>query len=166
MLLDPDAIYFPDPETVAPLAIAFAQMMFAHAKFEDEFRSLQGAITNDLNAFPPPWREEKFSGRYRSPQGYPRQALTHADEQTTPARPHGRPPAGACPEGCTAAVMRAHGFTVEQIVALVRAGRAHAQTERIFAGVHMIEVSTPNASHHELPHTDPAGRNGGARQLA
>jgi hypothetical protein len=37
--------------------------------------------------------------------------------------------------------MRAHGFTVEQIVALVRAGRANAQTERIFAGVHMIEVA-------------------------
>src|SRR4029077_14611734 len=30
---------------------------------------------------------------------------------------------------------------VEQIVALVQAGRANAQTERIFAGVHMIEVA-------------------------
>jgi hypothetical protein len=47
----------------------------------------------------------------------------------------------SCPEGCTESVMRAHGFRVEQIVALVRAGRAHAQTERIFAGVHMIEVT-------------------------
>jgi hypothetical protein len=45
--LDPDAIYFPDPETIAPLAIALAQLMFAHAAFEDEFRSLQAAITND-----------------------------------------------------------------------------------------------------------------------
>src|SRR5262245_56654218 len=46
-LLDPEAIYFPDPEVIAPLAIAFAQLMFAHAKFEDEFRSLQGIITGD-----------------------------------------------------------------------------------------------------------------------
>jgi hypothetical protein len=46
-LLDPDATYFPDPEDIAPLAIAFARLMFAHAKFDAEFRSLQGAITND-----------------------------------------------------------------------------------------------------------------------
>jgi hypothetical protein len=47
ILLDPDAIYFPDPEVIAPLAMAFARMMFAHAKFEDQFRSLQGAVTSD-----------------------------------------------------------------------------------------------------------------------
>ena len=46
-LLDPDAIYFPDPEAITPLAIAFARMMFAHAKFEGEFRSLQGIVTSD-----------------------------------------------------------------------------------------------------------------------
>jgi hypothetical protein len=48
-LLDPDAIYFRDPVTIAPFAIAFAQLMFAHANFESEFRSLQGVITNDSN---------------------------------------------------------------------------------------------------------------------
>jgi hypothetical protein len=47
LLIDPDAIYFPDPEAIAPLAMAFARMMFAHAKFEDQFRSLQGAVTSD-----------------------------------------------------------------------------------------------------------------------
>jgi hypothetical protein len=47
ILLDPDAIYFPDPKDITPLAIAFAQLMFAHAKFEDEFRSLQGIIADD-----------------------------------------------------------------------------------------------------------------------
>jgi hypothetical protein len=46
-LLDPDAIYFPDPEAIAPLAVAFARLMFAHASFEGEFRSLQRTITND-----------------------------------------------------------------------------------------------------------------------
>jgi hypothetical protein len=48
-LLDPDAIYFPDRLAIAPLAIPFARLMLAHAKFEGEFRSLQGAITNDPN---------------------------------------------------------------------------------------------------------------------
>jgi hypothetical protein len=46
-LLDPDAIYFPEPGAIAPLAIAFARMMFAHAHFESEFRSLQAAIVSD-----------------------------------------------------------------------------------------------------------------------
>jgi hypothetical protein len=27
-----------------------------------------------------------------------------------------------CPDGCTEAVMQAHGFTIEQIVELIRAG--------------------------------------------
>jgi hypothetical protein len=46
-LLDPEAIYYPDPEMIAPLAIQFACLMFAHAHFEAEFRALQSAITND-----------------------------------------------------------------------------------------------------------------------
>ena len=46
-LLDPDCIYFPEPGIIAALAIEFARMMFAHAHFEDEVRSLQGAITKD-----------------------------------------------------------------------------------------------------------------------
>jgi hypothetical protein len=46
-LLDPDAIYFPAPENIAPLALAFAQLMFAHANFEGELRSLQRTITDD-----------------------------------------------------------------------------------------------------------------------
>ena len=47
--MDPDDIYFPEAEDIGPHAIAFAQLMFAHSKFEREVRSLQGAITNDLN---------------------------------------------------------------------------------------------------------------------
>src|SRR3954470_14411601 len=46
-LLDPDAIYYPDPEMIAPLAIQFACLMFAHAHFEAEFRSLLAVITSD-----------------------------------------------------------------------------------------------------------------------
>ncbi len=37
--------------------------------------------------------------------------------------------------------MLAHGFTVEQIVELVRAGLATAQPERMRAGGHEIEVT-------------------------
>ena len=37
--------FFPDPKDIKPLAIAFAQMMFAHARFEREVRDLQAAIT-------------------------------------------------------------------------------------------------------------------------
>ena len=47
--MDPDDIYFPEAEDIGPHAIAFAQLMFAHSEFEREVRSLQGAITNDLN---------------------------------------------------------------------------------------------------------------------
>jgi hypothetical protein len=47
--VDPDDIYFPEAEDIGPHAIAFAQLMFAHAEFEREVRSLQGAITNDLS---------------------------------------------------------------------------------------------------------------------
>jgi hypothetical protein len=47
--MDPDDIYFPEAENIGPHAIAFAQLMFAHAEFEREVRSLQGAITNDLS---------------------------------------------------------------------------------------------------------------------
>jgi hypothetical protein len=47
--MDPDDIYFPEAEDIGPHAIAFAQLMFAHAEFEREVRSLQGAITNDLS---------------------------------------------------------------------------------------------------------------------
>jgi hypothetical protein len=43
--MDPRSIYFPEPEDIAPLAMVFAKMMFAHARFEAEVRSLQGTIT-------------------------------------------------------------------------------------------------------------------------
>jgi hypothetical protein len=36
-------------------------------------------------------------------------------------------------DGCTEAVMLAHGFTVETMVALIQAGLARATTERVVA---------------------------------
>jgi hypothetical protein len=49
----------------------------------------------------------------------------------------------ACPqEGCTEAVMLAHGFTLDQMVELVRAGLATATPQRVTAGRHKMEVAT------------------------
>jgi hypothetical protein len=36
----------------------------------------------------------------------------------------------SCPDGCTEAIMLAHGFTVAQMVELVRGGLATASAER------------------------------------
>jgi hypothetical protein len=48
----------------------------------------------------------------------------------------------ACPqEGCTQAILVAHGFTVEQMVELVRAGLATATPQRVTAGRHKMEVA-------------------------
>jgi hypothetical protein len=40
----------------------------------------------------------------------------------------------SCREGCTEAIMLAHGFTIPQMVELVRAGLATATAERVVAG--------------------------------
>ena len=42
--MGPHDVAFPDPSEIAPHAIAFARMMFAHAAFEREVRSLIDAI--------------------------------------------------------------------------------------------------------------------------
>jgi hypothetical protein len=42
--MGPDDVGLPDPSEIAPHAIAFARMMFAHAAFEREVRSLVDAI--------------------------------------------------------------------------------------------------------------------------
>jgi hypothetical protein len=47
----------------------------------------------------------------------------------------------SCPEGCTEAIMLAHGFTIPQTVELVRAGLASATAERVVAGNRTIELA-------------------------
>jgi hypothetical protein len=48
-----------------------------------------------------------------------------------------------CPqEGCAEAVMLAHGFTIPQLVELVRAGLATATPQRVKAGRERMEVAT------------------------
>jgi hypothetical protein len=47
----------------------------------------------------------------------------------------------SCRDGCTEAMMLAHGFTIPQMVELVRAGLATATAERVVAGSRKIEVA-------------------------
>ncbi len=49
--------------------------------------------------------------------------------------------AGSAKQGCTEAFLLAHGFTVELLVNIVRAGFATAQSERVHAGGQPIEVT-------------------------
>jgi hypothetical protein len=44
-------------------------------------------------------------------------------------------------DGATEAIMRAHGFTVAQMVELVRAGLASATAERVATGGKLMEVT-------------------------
>ena len=37
----------------------------------------------------------------------------------------------SCPDGCTESVMQAHGFTIEQIAELIRAGLATREVTRV-----------------------------------
>jgi hypothetical protein len=45
-------------------------------------------------------------------------------------------------DGATEAIMLAHGFSIEQMVELVRVGLATAKAERVVAGERAIEVAT------------------------
>jgi hypothetical protein len=70
-------------------------------------------------------------------------------KRPTPSRRRGPKPdrrralelLASCRDGCTEAIMLAHGFTVDQMVELVRAGLATAQTERVVAGGRTFEVA-------------------------
>jgi hypothetical protein len=47
----------------------------------------------------------------------------------------------SCRDGCTEAIMLAHGFSIEQMVELVNAGLVTATAERVVAGGRPIEVA-------------------------
>jgi hypothetical protein len=49
--MDRDDVAFPDANEIAPHAIAFARMMFAHAEFERGIRSLVDAINTKEPGF-------------------------------------------------------------------------------------------------------------------
>jgi hypothetical protein len=47
----------------------------------------------------------------------------------------------SCRDGCTEAIMPAHGFSIDLMVELVRAALATATAERVVAGKREIEVA-------------------------
>ena len=47
----------------------------------------------------------------------------------------------SCADGCTEALLIAHGFTVEQMVELVRAGLATAHRQRVVVGRRTVEIA-------------------------
>jgi hypothetical protein len=69
--MDRDDVAFPDVNEIAPHAIAFARMMFAHAEFERGIRSLVDAINPKEQPCTPPAPERTLSLRanQKSPQG-------------------------------------------------------------------------------------------------
>jgi len=58
-------------------------------------------------------------------------ALDHKEAHSSRHSPPRARIACCIPDGCTDAIMIAHGFTIEQMVELVRAGLASATAERI-----------------------------------
>jgi hypothetical protein len=55
-----DAIYFPQPEAVPEFAMAFMNMMFAHAEFEEQVSRMQATI-----AINPDFAERRWDARKR-----------------------------------------------------------------------------------------------------
>jgi hypothetical protein len=47
----------------------------------------------------------------------------------------------SCRDGCTEALMLAHGFTVALMVELIRAGLATAKPERVVGGGETVEIA-------------------------
>src|SRR5260221_13555359 len=65
---------------------------------------------------------------------------THSRRRSPPAtRRRALELLASSPAGCSEAVLRAHGFAVDQVVAVVRAGLAAAGIERVVAGGRPIE---------------------------
>jgi len=67
-----------------------------------------------------------YSGRRRGPKPERRRALELL---------------AASPDGCTEAIILAHGFTTDFLVDLIRAGLATAQTERAVVGRRSMQVT-------------------------
>jgi hypothetical protein len=67
---------------------------------------------------------------------------THSRKRSPPAtRRRALELLAASRDGCTEAIMIAHGFPVDMLVKLIRAGLATAGTERMVAGGRSIEVA-------------------------
>jgi hypothetical protein len=58
-----------------------------------------------------------------------------------PDRRRGLELLASCRDGCTEAIMLAHGFTIDMMVELVNAGLATATAERVVAGSRKMKVT-------------------------
>jgi hypothetical protein len=67
--------------------------------------------------------------------------LTNRKRRPKPDRRRALELLASCRDGCTEALMLAHGFTTPQLVELVRAGLATVTAERMVAGNKTIEVA-------------------------
>jgi hypothetical protein len=69
----------------------------------------------------------------------------------------------SCRDGCTEAIMLAHGFTVQMLVEMVRAGLASVSTEPMVVGGRTMEVARvriTEAGRRALGRARPMNRNG------
>ena len=60
--------------------------------------------------------------------------------RTKPSRRRALELLASCPDGCTEAILLAHGFTLKFIVELVGAGLATAQSEHVVASARAFEA--------------------------
>jgi hypothetical protein len=67
--------------------------------------------------------------------------LTNRKRRPKPDRRRALELLASCRDGCTEALMLAHGFTVAQMAELVRAGLASATAERMVAGNKTMEIA-------------------------
>jgi hypothetical protein len=66
---------------------------------------------------------------------------THSRKRSPPAtRRRALELLASCRDGCTEAILAAHGFTIEQMADLVESGLATARAERVVAGSRRLEV--------------------------
>ena len=77
-----------------------------------------------------------------------------------PARRRALELLAASNDGATEAIMAAHGFTVEQLVELVRSGLASATPERVVAGNRASPLSTmtPTTTNMRMAHSTISNR--------
>jgi hypothetical protein len=67
--------------------------------------------------------------------------LTNRKRRPKPDRRRALELLASCRDGCTEALMLAHGFTVPQMVELLHAGLATATAKRMVAGNKTIEIA-------------------------
>jgi hypothetical protein len=72
---------------------------------------------------------------------YPKQPKRNRRRGPKPDRRRALELLASSRDGCTEAILLAHGFTIKQIVELVHAGLATAHSQRVIVGRRTIEVA-------------------------